>query len=690
MSPPTRFASVLLAVVALGCATVGAAGPSTVPTTAPSRPNVIFILADDLGYGDVGVTFQNARAEGRAKFATPNLDALAGAGMLLQQHYSGSPVCAPARASLLLGQHQGDCPIRDNQFDKALPANHTLGTVMKAAGYHTIAIGKWGLQGPAPEYPGHPLRHGFDEFFGFLAHDSGHVYYQDAQHPLHDGFTDVTAKYLDVYSTDLFTARAKRFIIDHQAHAAGQPFFMYLAYTAPHMPQQLPGGPYPDGAGLNGGLRWPLAPTHETRDKWVDPAVAHATYTEGFEAPAAGEEPKPWGERMKRYATVIRRMDRCVGDLRQLLRDLRIDRDTLVVFTSDNGPSNEGIDPRRFDSWGPFDGFKRDLWEGGVREPTIVAWPGRAPAGHVSPFVSDFWDWMPTFADVAGLVPPAQADGVSLLPTLTDHGDQRSRGFVYEDYYFYSPPNPTGVLKDIYARKHVTGRGVQQMLREGDLVAIRTQVHGPDDPLRLYDVVADPHQDHDLSGDPKYAQTLRRMRDALPGIHRPEPSAPRPYDDVPVPAVTVPTTPGLVDAAVYEGRWPWVPDLDALRAVRTERTAGVDLSPLGLPADAGVKLSGYLTVPTDGRYTFWLSDDDGAQLWLHDAHVVDDDFNHKARTTATGSIPLRAGLHPFRLFYRHAGPAVPSLRWEYAGPGIARQAIPPSAFAVPADAATNP
>jgi arylsulfatase A-like enzyme len=642
-----------------------------------SKPNIIFILADDLGYGDVGVTFQNARDSSKPKFETPNLDKMAGNGILLRQHYTGSPVCAPARGSLLTGQHQGDCPIRDNQFDKALPNNHTLATVLKAAGYDTVAIGKWGLQGPKPDYPGHPMRHGFDAFFGFLPHESGHVYYHDAAHPLHDGFTEVDAQYTDIYSTDLFTARAKKYIVDHQAHSADHPFFMYLAYTAPHDPQQLPGGPYPPGSGLNGGLQWPLSPTHETRDTWVHPDYANQTFS-----PAPGAAPRPWTDRMKRYATVIHRLDDGVGDVEQLLRDLKIDGNTLVVFTSDNGPSNEGIDPRRFDSWGPFDGFKRDVWEGGVREPTIVQWPGHIAAGKTSDFVSDFWDWMPTFADVAGLAPPAQADGVSLVPLLTGVGDQRSRGFVYEDYYYYSPPHPTGVLKDVYARKHVTGRGVQQMLREGDYVAVRTQIHKADDPLRLYNVVLDPHEDNNLADDPKFADRLGKMRDDIAGIHRPDKSAPRPYDDQLTPAVNASVSQGFIDADLYKGPWPWVPDFDALHAVSHQRSAGFDLAPLNLLQDSGVKFTGYLKVPTDGTYTFWLTDDDGAQFWLHEAHVIDDDFNHNG-TAVTASIPLKQGLHPFRLFYRH-GQGSPILKLEYQGPGITRQVIPPQALALPA------
>ena len=167
---------------------------------ASGKPNIILILADDMGYGDVGVFYQNSRGPDQPHFVTPQIDRMATDGRVLTQHYTGSPVCAPARASLLLGQHQGHCPIRDNQFDKAMPDNHTLATVLKQAGYHTVAIGKWGLQGRQEEkWPGHPLRHGFDEFFGYLEHVSGHIYYHDNKHPLRDNWETITEKYQNIY-----------------------------------------------------------------------------------------------------------------------------------------------------------------------------------------------------------------------------------------------------------------------------------------------------------------------------------------------------------------------------------------------------------------------------------------------------------------------------------------------------------
>ena len=660
--------------VGLAAARRPAAGAT--PSTA-GKPNIVFILADDLGYGDLGVTYQNGRDPARARFTTPNLDALAAGGLLLRQHYSGSPVCAPARASLLLGQHQGDCPIRDNQFDKALPNNHTLATVLKAAGYHTIAIGKWGLQGDAPDYPGHPLRHGFDEFFGYLAHMDGHVYYHDAAHPLHDGLADVTAQYADVYSTDLFTARAKRFLVDHQASHPAEPFFLYLAYTAPHFPEGLPGGPYPAGAGVNGGVQWPVSPVPaDTKDKWLQPEYRTAT-----DQPATGEPRIPWYPRMKRYATVIHRLDQGVGDVVRTLRDLHIDQDTLVVFTSDNGPSNEGIDPRSFDSWGPFDGFKRDCWEGGDREPTIASWPGHVPAGLSSEVVSSFEDWLPTFADLAGLVPPAEADGVPLTPTLLGRPGQRSRGFVYSEYFYPAEHPKAGPLADVIARKGVA-RGQQQFIRVGDLVAIRVDIRHADDPLRLYDVVTDPHEDHDLAVDPRYADALRRMRTLIESVHRPDAEAKRPYDAVPLPAVPAAGAPGSVRADAFAGDWPWVPDLDALRPAVTKAAHGfAPVPPAENDAPFATRFDGSITVPATGAYTFWLTADGGAELWLNEAHMTDDDFV-RTGATVSATVRLAAGDHPLRLFYRHrSGPA--KLTLEFAGPGIERRPVRSTDLALP-------
>ncbi len=656
---------------------------------APTKPNVIFILADDLGYGDVGVFYQNSRPDTKPKLLTPQLDIMAAQGMIFRRHYSSSPVCAPARASLLLGQHQGNCVIRNNQFDKALPDNHTLATVLKRAGYDCMAIGKWGLAGQSdlpPVFdpstvPGYPLQHGFDQFFGFVDHAAGHVYYHDAKHPLYEDYTNVTASYKNIYSTDLFFARAKKFVRDHEATNSSQPFFIYLAPTAVHAQLQVPGGPFPEGAGLRGGLQWPLKPTPDTANTWIYPEFAQSRTGYRNEVITNAE----WSPPMKRYATMVKRLDDGVGDLLQLLRDLNIATNTLVIFSSDNGPANESdsgpyaSDPRYFDSWGGMDGIKRDLWEAGVREPTIAWWPGTVQPHQVSDVVSAFWDWMPTLAEVSGQAPPAQADGVSLLPTLTGKGTQRSRGFTYFEYFFKGNFRVDGGTNGLYARKHVTGRGQLQSIRIGDYVAVRYSITNSDDPFRLYDVVTDPHEDHDLSGDPAQAALLAHVQDLVKEVRHPDPDAPRPYDNDLVPAVPTGTqAEGKLDYALYHGTWPWVPDFDALTAATTGKAAGLDTNPGGSADNFGISFKGYLRVPADGRYTFYLMDDSGAQLWLHEIHLIDDDFNHTGKEVSA-TVLLKAGWHPLRLFYRH-GSGTAGLSLQYSGPNLTKQVVPLTAF----------
>ena len=215
----------------------------------------------------------------------------------------------------------------------------------------------------------------------------------------------------------------------------------------------------------------------------------------------------------------------------------------------------------------------------------------------------------------------------------------------------------------------------------GDFVGIRTQIKSAADPLRLYNVMTDPHEDHDLAADPAFADTLKRVRDEMSSVHRPDPDAPRPYDNEPLPAVSARVTAGKVQAEAFEGKWPWVPDFDALTAARTTLTAGLDLSARTRDENFGIKFSGCIQVPATGEYTFYLSSDSGAQFWINDAHVIGDDFN-RSGAEISSRVTLAAGLHPFHLFYRHgAGPM--QLELLYAGPGLDKQAIPISSFAAP-------
>ena len=323
----------------------------------------------------------------------------------------------------MLGVHQGHANVRDNQFDKALENNHTLASVLKQGGYATVAIGKWGLQGTGNspvEWPAYPTKRGFDDYFGYVRHGDGHEHYP--KEGLYSGKKEVWENNREIssnldkcYTADLFTARAKKWILNHEAASPTQPFFLYLAYDTPHAVQELPTQAYPSGGGINGGLRWLGTPGHMintasgTIDSWVHPDYANATYNDDGD-PATPLV--PWPDVYRRYATAVRRIDDAVADLRQLLQDLGKTTTTLIVFTSDNGPSIESYLPNQplaadfFDSFGPFDGIKRDAWEGGIRMATLVCWPGHIRAGGINNSPSAFWDWMPTFAELAGMPPP--------------------------------------------------------------------------------------------------------------------------------------------------------------------------------------------------------------------------------------------------------------------------------------------
>ena len=237
---------------------------------AAAAPNIIFILCDDLGYGDVGVLFQNERKAER-KHVTPNIDRFANEGMQMRRHYCPAPVCAPSRASFLNGFHQGHSGIRNNQFDKALADDYTLPGVLKSVGYRTANIGKYGLQGKgdsAQTWPAYPTKRGFDEFFGTVPHRAGHVHYPADEWPLGDSKghrskvnfwhndKEISEDLDKCYTTDLYTAYAKKWITDSVKESPSEPFFLYLAYDAPHAALQLPTSAYPEGGGLTGGVQW--------------------------------------------------------------------------------------------------------------------------------------------------------------------------------------------------------------------------------------------------------------------------------------------------------------------------------------------------------------------------------------------------------------------------------------------------
>lgn len=648
-----------------------------------TKPNVLFVLVDDMGWGDLGVFYQNGRTSSQ-KFATPNLDSMATSGMQLRRHYCPAPVCAPSRASLLLGVHQGHSNIRNNQFDQALDDNHTLGTVLQGAGYATACIGKWGLQGSGTpdNQPSHPLKRGFDYFFGYISHLAAHYHYpeqfsgNDNQgQPLAflENTTNINANLTGCYSTDLIAARAKRWITDHRTAKPNQPFFIYLTFAAPHARLDIPTQAYPAGKGLSGGLQWVGDPGNLINtasgviNSWIHPDYASQ----------AG-----WTDAAKRYATMIRRIDDAMGDLLATLDDLGIANNTLVVFTSDNGAANEAgaggaftYDPRFFDSYGPLEGIKRDVLEGGSRVPALVHWPGKVQAGTTSQTPAQFHDWMPTLAEFAGLPQPERSDGVSLAPTLTGLGSQRPPQVYIEYHVAGNTPNWAQ-----FTHHKAEPRNEMQVVYVNGYKGIRTGITAQTDDFRIYDTLNDPAETVNLAGRPGVPpQDL--FKDRALQMRRVSTSSTRVYDNEPVPAAI---TTGLVNGLefrAYEKVTPWVPDWETETAAATGTTPTPDVALRTRTDDVGLWFNGYLNVPTTGTYTFYLTTDTGAFVRLHDLQLIDADFGYAPGTAASsGAIPLAAGHHPLRIHYRHGKNSSHALKLEWSGPGITRQEVPATQY----------
>ena len=496
------------------------------------QPNIVFILTDDMGYGDLGTFYQRQRQKANNKsepwMFTPNLDHLADQGAQFKRQYCAAPVCAPSRASLLLGVSQGHANVRDNQFDRALADNHTMASVLNKAGYATAAIGKWGLQGNekwdtnAAQWPGHPLNRGFEYFFGYVRHVDGHEHYP--KEGVYRGAKEVWENRTKVegldkcYTGDLWTAVAKKWIVDHKnGKQANVPFFMYLSYDTPHAVLELPTQSYPVGGGLNGGLQWLGTPGKMINtasgniDSWIHPDYKNAVY-DNDNNPATPE--RAWPEVYKRYAGSVRRIDSGVGDLITLLKDLKIDSNTLIVFTSDNGPSLESYLPENyarntpdfFNSFGPFDGVKRDVWEGGIRVPAIAFWPGHIPAGRKIEAPSMSYDWLPTFADLAGVPTPARVDGVSLVPSLLNNGEKQIHSKVYVEYF---NNGSTPALEEFNLSHQKRKRNQMQMISIDNLVGVRYNVQAHSDDFEIYDVMKDPGQKTNLAGNSGMTEFFR-------------------------------------------------------------------------------------------------------------------------------------------------------------------------------------
>jgi len=651
------------------------------PATPAPRPNIIFIICDDLGYGDVGVFVQNQRAARNKRslpsFATPHIETLARDGVKMTQHYAAAPVCAPSRASLLTGLTQGHANVRDNQFDKALADTHTIATVLREAGYATAAFGKWGLQGANEDdatatsatWPAYPTKRGFDDFFGYVRHKDGHFHYpKENGRQVWENDHEVSVQLDLCYTADLFTARAKKWITEHHATKPQQPFFLYLAYDTPHFELQNPPTAYPTGGGLDGGVQWTGEPhamintVSGKMDAWTHPDLATATWDHDRD-PATPE--LPWPDDEKRYANSVRRIDDSVGDILKLLKDLKIDDNTLVVFTSDNGPSDENY-PRKpratefFQSFGPFDGIKRDTWEGGIRVPTLARWPAAIPAGSTDSQASGQWDWLATFAELAGLPAPAASDGVSLVPTLSGRGS-RPPGLVYAEYF---SRDKTPQISDFLPARQGRQRGQMQVIHYCGYKGIRYDVKSADDNFEIYDLSKDPHEANNLAQGGTLTELQAAMKSRVLQVRKPDNTAPRPYDQTPVPSLA--TKPGDADGfawSLFQGEWPWVPDFRALSPVAQGKCPAVALPESSPAGPFGVAFAGYFHAPEDGDWEFTLASDTGATLFLHDIRVIAEPL-HGAAGEHKGSVRLAAGWHPIRIYSRHSGPAAPRLEFS--------------------------
>lgn len=407
-----------------------AVGEQAPAANSQPRPNVLFILADDLGYGDLGCF-------GQKLIQTPRIDRLASEGMRFVQAYAGSTVCAPSRCALMTGRHTGHAFIRGNkeiqpEGQAAMPADtFTVAHLLRKAGYKTGLVGKWGLGHPGSAST--PDKMGFDYFYGYNCQLKAHEYYPEYLWRNNETVM-LNGK---AYSHDLMAEEAMEFVKRHRA----EPFFLYLAFTIPHSKLQVPDlGPY---------------------------------------------ENKAWDPQLKKVAAMVSRMDRDVGRIMDLLKDLKLDERTLVFFASDNGAAHRDA---LFQHSGPLRGYKRDMYEGGLRSPSIARWPGKIPAGATSQQVWAFWDFLPTMAELTGQPVPPNVDGVSILQALI--GDKS----------ITHPP--------LYFEFHE--RGFNQAARIGNWKAVRL---GTDRPIEIYDLQHDETERKDLASD--HPEIVRQMETFL-------------------------------------------------------------------------------------------------------------------------------------------------------------------------------
>ena len=397
------------------------------------RPNIIFIMADDLGYGDLG-------CYGQKLVLTPRIDQLAADGIRFTEAYAGGPVCTSSRSVLMTGLHNGHTPARDNVPHYATylqESDVTLADVLKEAGYRCGGVGKWSL-GDAGTV-GRATNQGFDMWLGYLNQDHAHFYFTEYLDDGEDrlGLTGNAAS-RQHYSHDLMTDRAFEFISESKTQPG--PFFLYVAWTLPHFSAE-----------------------DEDPDGLTVPSTA--PYSD-----------RKWDERSKKYAAMIHMLDEDVGRITDRVDELGLAKNTVIIFTSDNG--GHASVSQRFKTNGPLRGYKRSLNEGGIRVPFIARWPGTIPARQTSDEVVAFQDMLPTFAELAGVTPPREIDGVSVVKALQG-GEAPTREFLYWDY---------GHCRRRY----------EQAVRWKDWKGIRL---GADGHIQLYDLATDVSESHDVAAE---------------------------------------------------------------------------------------------------------------------------------------------------------------------------------------------
>ncbi|QDU42946.1 Arylsulfatase [Symmachiella dynata] len=452
---------------------------------APARPNFVFIMADDLGYAGLS-------CYGQKKYSTPRIDQMAREGMRFTQVYAGCTVCASSRSVLMTGLHTGHTPVRGNTGGIALAdSDITVAEVLKGVGYRTACIGKWGLGEHGTT--GIPNKQGFDRFFGYLHQIHAHFYYpkflwdQDEKFVLegNDGFSGQ-------YTHDVIVDRAMQFLREQAKE--DDPFFLYLPLTIPHYELLVPEDSLEEFRG-----KYPETPYTGRRKK--------VGFPDDY---AAQSHPKA------ATAAMITRMDRDVGRILDLLQELKLDENTLVFFTSDNGATGGPSDPDFFQACGPLRGYKRDLYEGGIRVPMIARWPGHIKAGSVNDHVWYFADVLPTLSELAKTDAPKTTDGLSVVPALL--GEKAAgRAQAKHDYLYWEHPNH-------YER-------LLQAVRLGDWKAIRLDAGLP---LELYNLRADVGEKTNVAAD--HPSVVQQMEQIIKSAHKepppqiePKPPAGRQY-----------------------------------------------------------------------------------------------------------------------------------------------------------------